>query len=136
MIKDTLLRYLYESNHFDVGVYSQSTMCHVLNIEANELKNLLEILQGDDYIYDLNFRKSCDTFFCIVRPRAVAFMEQGGYQSQHASNELCKEKLRLEVQLLYAELENLKTTNPTLAERIIATLTNLCTIAGVVVQFK
>lgn len=63
MIKDTLLRYLYESNHLDVGVYSQSTMCHVLNIKANELKNLLEILQDDDYIYDLNFRKSCDTFF-------------------------------------------------------------------------
>lgn len=126
MIKDTLLRYLYESNHLDFGTYSQSTMCRVLNVKAGEL----ETLQGDDYISDLNFRISCDAFYCIVKPRAIAFMEQGGYKSQYTSNELSKEKLCLEVKLLYAELENIKATKPTLAERIISTLTNLCTIAG------
>lgn len=46
MIKDTLLRYLYESNHLDFGTYSQSTMCRVLNVKDDELLILLETLQG------------------------------------------------------------------------------------------
>ena len=75
----------------------------------------------------LNMRH-CATFLCLTH-QARVLLERGGFSRQASAEQLAYDNLRLQYQALQLELEQLKATNPTLAERILACMSDIVTIA-------
>lgn len=129
--KDDVLSYLYTRCQ-DGGFYQIDTrdIQTCFHLTFDELRSLLEEFQAIGLIEDLNMRHSA-TFLCLTY-RARVQLEHGGFSRQASVEQLAYDNLRLQYQALQSELEQLKTTNPTLAERILACMSDIAAIAGFV----
>lgn len=128
--KDKLLQLLHD-NLGDGCLYEigMDDIMKELGLSSCELQSLLEEFQSIHLIEELNMRR--ETFFLCVSHNARVFLEKGGFQRQASIESLAYANLQLQYQTLQAELESLKQTNPTLAERIASFLANVATIAGI-----
>lgn len=93
----------------------------------DEIRSLFEEFQTMGLIENLNMRH-CATFLCLTH-QARVLLERGGFSRQASAEQLAYDNLRLQYQALQLELEQLKATNPTLAERILACMSDIVTIA-------
>ena len=128
--KDKLLQLLYD-NFGDGCLYEIGTdgMTEELGLSLCELQSLLEEFQSMQLINGLNIRS--ETFFLCVSHNTRVLLEKGGFQRQASIESFAYANLKLQYQALQAELESLKRTNPTLAERIASFLADVATVAGI-----
>lgn len=129
-LKDKVLSYLVDN-------YGNGGVCHVdtkaamaeSGLTFKGLLNLFEEFESMGLISDLNMRYAAT--WLHVTHKARVLIEKGGFERQSAIDALAYENLRLQYKALQAELENLKLTNPTLAERTLDFIDNLATVAGI-----
>ncbi len=135
-LKDNVLKYLVKTYPLnELHQIDTSLLKNEFGLTWDVVKNLFEIYKNDNLVTNLTFRYTNTQL--ILSVNIIDFMDNGGYTSRAETKFLVQENLRLnneklktEYNVLRSELENLKQTNPTLAERILACMANIATITG------
>ncbi len=128
-LKDDLLRNIQkfypQCGHRQVDA---NLLCEHIDIDFETLEIVLRGFQNDELIGSSNIRQGVVWFTTL--PKLHDFLSRGGYSAAEAEITLKREALELAVERLNSIAHELKETNSTLAERVLAVGANIATILG------
>ncbi len=121
-LKDEVLKALTDSQSFKLS-FEPEQLANELNISVDLLVAILKYFERFDIIDRLQFTLGYSYCILVLTVEAYDLMRLGGFTG--------KEKiLQLEIEKLKLELEALKKTNPSDAERMLGALSNIATVLG------
>ncbi len=137
VLKDTVLKLLIDN--YDTMAYHQIDMPYLFKeaaIDFDTFHAIMYLFENDGLVEELNLRRDASWF--SLRPQACELSAAGGYNEierfkrlEQLSLILNVEVLEAELQKLYSEIENIKKSNPTFAERLLSIAANIVTIIGI-----
>jgi hypothetical protein len=119
-LKDVVLKTLTDSKSFNIS-FAPKQLANELNISVDLLVAILKYFERCGIIDSLQFTLGYADCIIVLTIEAYDLMRLGGFTG--------KEKvLQLEIEKLKEELNSLKKSNPTNAERMLEALSNITSV--------